>query len=150
MLVTFKAEGLVTENFAFERGQSDLDLILATPDPSHILVVASGQSYFLRIMSPDQSFHASLVPVKQVLTSPEHGLIVLVGLTAMQAYNNRCEMVYETAELSWDGLEVSSITNDTIIATAWDDPNQCSIAVTVIFFLASTQAVHHRQMHNHT
>jgi hypothetical protein len=95
--------------------------VFSCPDGKSICVVSSGQAYIVRTDAPHKWEKAPAFPVWDVRVVLERNLLVLADFTILTAYGPE-GLTWTTARLSWDGLEITEISGDSIRGLAWDSP----------------------------
>jgi hypothetical protein len=106
----------------FENGPEGLHGIFATPDPNTVCVVATGQGYWVSVVTPENYAILPLIPIKRVISIPEQKALIFLDYTKLAAYGPN-GIKWLTGDLSWDGLEIIDVTSDKILGKSWDAPS---------------------------
>lgn len=85
-----------------------LNKVLSWPDPDKICVVSLGTGFIVDVNNPEKFEIVDLVPLLQVISSKEHGLIIFASYTNLIAYN-RNGVLWKTNRISWDGLKITGL-----------------------------------------
>lgn len=93
--------------------------IFGCPRPQEMCAVAGGYAYVIDTAQPEQCTHIALKPVVAVHTLHEQGLLLLVGFHSIVAWG-RQGLAWETAKLSWEGVRITNIEDDTLHGFGWD------------------------------
>lgn len=93
--------------------------IWSCPRPNDILAVAGGYAYFADTLAPERCTFLTPKPVVQVLTAPEHNLLLLAGFHTIAAIGAN-GLAWETARLTWEGLTALEIRNNQLHGLGWD------------------------------
>jgi hypothetical protein len=105
----------------FHAGLEGVTGIFATPSPQKSCVVVAGEGYWVTARSPSDYEIVRCVPIKIVRAVPEKGVIVFGSFTDLAAYG-AMGLLWETPQLSWDGLKITEVTEKQIRGLAWDSP----------------------------
>jgi len=89
------------------------------PDPAWLCAVAGGYAYLVNTTSPDQFEQVEYRPVLQVRALPDHGLILFAGHHSLVAWGVHGK-AWQTARLSWEGVEITRIEDHELHGTGWD------------------------------
>ncbi|QHS50325.1 hypothetical protein [Edaphobacter sp. 12200R-103] len=93
--------------------------VYACPNPDELCAVAGGYAYVIDIAHPERSTHVPLKPVVQILAVPSHNLLVFVGFHNLYAWGGGGE-AWKTERLSWEGIRITGIDDDTLHGTGWN------------------------------
>jgi hypothetical protein len=104
--------------------------IYAHPDPFVFVVVANGQGYIVNAHDPEQWAVATPSPIMAVVPVPNPPLLVLVGSTYLTALDESGE-AWTTPELSYDGIEVTRLEDQTLYGYAWSAPREQKVEFAV-------------------
>jgi hypothetical protein len=107
---------------AFARGfDTDqlVDGVFAWPDGVSLGVVSSGYGYVVKAGDPKSWVRLQPMPITEVRSVPEHGLLVFADFTNIFAYNAE-KNVWKSERLSWDGIKITSLGTNHIFGLGWD------------------------------
>lgn len=105
----------------FERGPGGISGLFATPSADTLCVVVQGQGYWVPVLDPTNFEMIRSVPIKEAFAIPEIELLVFVDFIRLSGYGPEgCR--WHTDSLSWDGLEITEVTTQSIRGLAWDSP----------------------------
>ena len=93
--------------------------IFPCPNPQHLCAVAGGYAYLIDTDHPEHSIHIPMKPVTEVRPIPTHDLILFAGFHAILAWNAE-GIAWQTARLSWEGLRLTHIEDDTLHGFGWN------------------------------
>lgn len=113
-----------------QRGVGQFSGIWGLAGAAVLLVVASGQGYWLDVHRPEVYDAVSMAPITDVRSIPELGLLILAGLTDIAAYSAGGR-VWASGSVSWDGLRIVEATANGISGIGWDAPAEREVG----FFL---------------
>jgi hypothetical protein len=105
----------------FEPGVEGMSGVFATPSENTCCVVVKGQAYWIPVTAPADYQTIPSCPVKKVLAVPKKPLMIFVDYVRLVAYNAD-GLAWQTADLSWDGIDLDAVTTDHIKGRAWDAP----------------------------
>ena len=114
------AEGKVWTG-KFEVGDCGLSGFFATPSPDILFVVMEGQGYWVPTLDPESYEVVATVPINQVLRVPERQIMFFLDFTRVEAYGTK-GFLWQSDSLSWDGLQITHVTNNCIRGLGWDSP----------------------------
>jgi hypothetical protein len=103
-------------------GFTDLTMptgVFACPNPQEMCAVAGGYAYVIDAAQPEHCTHLSLKPVVEVRTLVPQELLLFVGFHSIVAWGPSGE-AWETARLSWEGLRITRIDENTLYGTGWN------------------------------
>jgi protein-tyrosine phosphatase len=89
------------------------------PNPDELCAVAGGYAYIIDTLQPEQSTHISLKPVTEVRSLPDNNLILFVGFHTIVAWGPQGQ-AWESARLSWEGLRITEVRENTLHGTGWN------------------------------
>ena len=95
-----------------------------------LCVVCEGQGYWIPVDHPKTFEVVDAIPIKQVLASPEAGLLVLIDNTRLTAYDKSGER-WVSGDMSWDGLKDCEIRDGKVRGVGWDSPANRYVPFTV-------------------
>ena len=91
----------------------------ACPAPESMLAVAGGYAYLADTRTPERCVHLPLRPVTRVLAAREENLLLLAGFHTVAAVGVH-GLLWETAKLSWEGLQLGAIRDGQLHGTGWN------------------------------
>lgn len=95
--------------------------VFSFPDPETICVVSAGAGYVVEVRAPRLWEQVNLFPLLNVRFEPERRVALFSDFTRLTAYGPEGKL-WETVDLSWDGLSIERVAADGIWGTAWDSP----------------------------
>jgi len=93
--------------------------IYSCPNPQQLCAVAGGYAYIIDTLHPEQSTHIPLKPVVEVRALPTQSLLIFAGFHTIFAWGPQGQ-AWETQRLTWDGLQINSIEDNTLHGTGWN------------------------------
>ncbi|NYF79427.1 hypothetical protein [Granulicella arctica] len=93
--------------------------VFACPNPDEMCAVAGGYAYIVDTLAPARCVQIGLKPVVSVLVLEEQGLLLFVGFHSLVAWGIDGQ-VWQTAKLSWEGVRITEILEDTVVGFGWD------------------------------
>jgi len=106
--------------FAFGKfGKAGVSRALSMPEPEKLCVVARGAGFVVSASSPECWEGVRALPVIDVRAIVVAGLVVFANHTEMLAYDAG-GVRWRTKRLSWDGLKVVAVGDQTIVGEYWD------------------------------
>lgn len=120
---------LATCALGFE-GEGPLSGVWSCPAPHEMCAVAGGYAYLIDTRSPERCTHLAMRPVVEVRALPDHGLLVFSGFHQMAAWGAD-GMAWQTARISWEGIQISRVEGDTLHGMAWDMASDRDVPFTV-------------------
>jgi hypothetical protein len=93
--------------------------VFTCPNPREMCAVAGGYAYIIDTAQPEHSTHIALKPVVEVRALVARELLLFVGFHALQAWG-RDGLAWESARLSWEGIQVTGIDDDVLHGTGWN------------------------------
>ncbi len=109
--------------FLFDSPHS-FSCIVSTPDSERVCVISGSAGYLVNVENPKVSEEV-VIPVLNVLSLPEHDLLVLADFTGLAAYG-RNGLSWRSPRLCWDELKIVKVTHNTIEGTGYDPTNSVS------------------------
>lgn len=100
------------------------------PDPARLCVVSSGQGYLVDVDEPGSYDLIRPVPIINVLPVAERSLVVFVNYTTLTAYGGD-GLLWETKRLSWEGIDLTSVTGSFVEGVVWDPRIEAATPFTV-------------------
>jgi hypothetical protein len=91
-----------------------------TPHPDRICVVARGETYIVSASKPE-SWELVATTTSDVRSGG--GLLLLTQWTNIIAHDGM-SIVWRTADISWDGMDVGKVTSTAMSGLAWSAPLQ--------------------------
>src|SRR5262249_4118085 len=89
------------------------------PGPLLFCVVATGAGYIVRANRPEDWQSVNSEPIVIVRSVPERELLIFGDFTRLVAYSP-AGLLWATEDLSWNGLEITSVTSEAIEGYGWD------------------------------
>jgi hypothetical protein len=93
--------------------------IWTCPDPSCICAVAGGYAYLINTRDPAQWDQVEYRPVTAVTPVAHKQLLVFSGFHSLTAWGVPGK-AWKTSRLSWDGLRITEIGEETLTGFGWD------------------------------
>jgi hypothetical protein len=93
--------------------------VFACPNPQEMCAVAGGYAYIIDTEQPEHSTHIAMKPVVEVRALVAQNLLLFVGFHSLQAWG-RDGFLWESARLSWEGIQITGIEGDVLHGTGWD------------------------------
>lgn len=93
--------------------------LFACPNADQFCALAGGYAYVVNAAQPEQCTHLAMKPVVDVRVSAQHKLLLFVGFHNMMAWG-RDGLAWETARLSWEGIQVEAVERDRITGFGWN------------------------------
>ncbi len=93
--------------------------VFGCPDADQICAVAGGYAYMASANEPERCVQVEMKPVVEVHPAVATGLLLFIGFHTIQAWG-RDGVVWETGRLSWEGVRVTSVTDDEAVGMGWD------------------------------
>jgi hypothetical protein len=93
--------------------------VYACPRPDDLLAVAGGYAYLIDTLAPATCLHLPLRPVAAILPAPQQNLLLLAGFHDILAVGSN-GIAWQSGRLSWEGLTMTSIHNNTLHGTGWN------------------------------
>lgn len=119
-------------------GEGFITGLFTCPDPESLCVVCAGEGYLIEAKEPDVSMGVECAPIRFVLPFPSHNVLVFGNFTEFVAYGKAGEdflapadVVWRSARLGWDDLEVLRVTEDRIEGQAWHAPEDKMVGFSV-------------------
>ena len=101
------------------------------PDRDLMLVVAQGQGYTISVRNPKDSIPIREVfPIMHVHPIIEAERVILGDFTTLAAHGPG-GIVWRSRRLSWDGIELTSVSKECIRGLAWSAPERSHVGFTV-------------------
>jgi hypothetical protein len=109
--------------FLFESPGS-FSRVVSTPDPDRVCIISGSGGYLVKVGNPE-IWEKVVIPVLNVLSLPEHELLVFADFTCLAAYG-RNGLSWRSPRLCWDELKIAKVTYNTIEGTGYDPTNSVS------------------------
>ena len=93
--------------------------VFASPDPNQLCAVAGGYAYLIDTAQPARCTHIPMKPVVDVRVLLRQQLLLFIGFHSIAAWNAE-GLVWESARLSWEGLRILKIDDDTLHGMGWN------------------------------
>jgi hypothetical protein len=96
--------------------------VVSSPDPDRLCVIANGAAYVVKSDEPEVWDKIPLIPVLDVRTVQEQGLIVFSDFTRLAAYRHN-KLAWRSPSVCWDDLKIVRITREAIEGVGYDPTN---------------------------
>jgi hypothetical protein len=93
--------------------------VWSCPHPDWLCAVSGGYAYVIDTTDPAQWNQIAYRPVLEVRPLPEQQLLLFVGHHSMLAWGHDGQ-TWQTERLSWEGIQITGITGDTLYGLGWD------------------------------
>jgi hypothetical protein len=93
--------------------------IFACPNPDELCAVAGGYAYIIDTLHPERSTHIALKPVTEIRSLPANNLILFIGFHSIVAWGQQGQ-AWESARLSWEGVRITKVVENTLHGTGWN------------------------------
>lgn len=93
--------------------------VWSCPSPEWLCAVSGGYAYLIDALRPQQWSMVPYRPVLRVRALPEQQLLLFIGHHSILAWG-RDGQAWESARLSWEGIEITDIVGDTLCGLGWD------------------------------
>ena len=131
LLVHPAAGGTFLATFALGFKSSSMPTgLFACPDPDALCAVAGGYAYVVDAKRPESCTHLPLRPVVEVRVLGRRRLLLFVGFHRMLAWGEH-GIAWETAKLSWEGIRLGTIDEDSVTGYGWDLQTDKELAFSV-------------------
>jgi hypothetical protein len=91
------------------------------PDTKALCAVSGGYAYVVNTERPEEFEQVEFRPVLEIRALPERGLLLFAGHHALLAWGVGGK-AWQTARLSWEGVQISSIEGRWLHGVSWDMP----------------------------
>jgi hypothetical protein len=105
-------------------GEGLISGVWSCPNPLELCAVAGGYAYVINAWNPKQCTHVDMRPVVEVLTTPT--LLIFVGFHTICAWGAD-GLAWHTPRITWEGLRITGLTDDTLTGMAWDMPSDAEV-----------------------
>lgn len=89
------------------------------PHPDWLCAASGGYVYLIHTLQPEEWQMVPWRPVLEVRSLPDHQLLLFVGHHAIFAWG-REGRAWESQRLSWEGVQITEITGETLHGLGWD------------------------------
>ena len=93
--------------------------VWSCPNPAWMCAVSGGYAYLVNTAEPEQFEQVEYRPVLEVRPLRERGLLLFVGHYSLLAWGADGN-AWQTARLSWEGVEITRIDGDLLHGMGWD------------------------------
>jgi hypothetical protein len=93
--------------------------VFACPNPQEMCAVAGGYAYVIDTAQPELCTHLPLKPVVEVRMLVPQVLLLFVGFHSIVAWG-ACGKAWETARISWEGVRITGIAENTLHGMGWN------------------------------
>lgn len=93
--------------------------VWSCPHPDWLCAVSGGYAYLIHTLDPQQWSMVPYRPVLSVRALPEQQLLLFIGHHSILAWGHAGQ-AWESARLSWEGIEITDIVGDTLCGLGWD------------------------------
>jgi hypothetical protein len=93
--------------------------VWSCPNPAWMCAVSGGYAYLVNTAEPEQFEQVEYRPVLEVRPLREWGLLLFVGHYSLLAWGADGN-AWQTARLSWEGVEITRIDGDLLHGMGWD------------------------------
>ncbi len=100
------------------------------PAPNKLCVVSGGYGFVVLTDQPGLYERVIAEPVRAVHPVPSRNLLLFVDYTNIAAYGPEA-VAWRTARLSWDGVRITEIGENTIRGLGWDAPSDRDVEFSV-------------------
>jgi hypothetical protein len=108
-----------------------IDYCSSHPDPKKLMIISKGAGYIVNVEKPSEYEEISLTPIMGVLALNEYGIIILHSFSRFIAIGIN-GVIWETPNVSWDGIKNCKIENKRIKAEVWNSPENIFSPVEVL------------------
>jgi hypothetical protein len=92
--------------------------------------VAGGYAYVVDTREPKSCTQVAMKPVAAVYVAAQAGLLLFVGFHTIMAWGAQ-GLAWETARLSWEGVQVADIEGWTLQGSGWNMPSDKEVPFAV-------------------
>jgi hypothetical protein len=104
--------------------------VWSCPDPKALCAVSGGYVYVVNTARPEEFAQVEFRPVLEVRALREQGLLLFTGHHALAAWG-AAGKAWQTARLSWEGVQISSVEGRWLRGVGWDMPTDKDVPFTV-------------------
>lgn len=102
---------------------SAISKILTWPHPDRLCVISSGTGLSLAAGNPEDYVEIDCFPITHAHPVVPRSLVIFSDFTNLVAYDAN-SIVWITERLSWDGIEIESVSADSIAGYGWHGAEQ--------------------------
>jgi hypothetical protein len=104
--------------------------VWSCPHPDQLCAVSGGYAYLIDTLHPEQSTMIPYRPVLKVQALSEQQLLLFIGHHSILAWGHDGK-AWESARLSWEGIEITEIVGDTLCGLGWDLMTDMDVAFAI-------------------
>ena len=104
--------------FAFESAPA-LSRVVSLPNPNRLCVISKGAGYFVDVRNPATWENADLMPITDIRSIPDSGLVVFADFIRLTAVG-KDGIVWQSPRLCWDDLKIQKMSHDRIEGVGYD------------------------------
>jgi hypothetical protein len=104
--------------------------VWSCPDPDWLCAVSGGYAYLIHTLQPQQRSMIPYRPVLNVRALPEQQLLLFIGHHSIIAWGPDGQ-AWQSARLSWEGIEITDIVGDTLCGLGWDLITESDVAFAI-------------------
>lgn len=93
------------------------------PGPSQLTILARGRAYIASPNNPNSYIDVKSFPAITAIPVLSRGLMLFHDYTEIVAYDEQ-GLAWETSRISWDGIEIDEISDNTVLGRGWDAPSE--------------------------
>lgn len=109
----------------FVRGVGTFNGLFSTPSPDIVCIILGGQGYLVDVNYPHVCEIICVNPINIVVPSVCHDVLVCFDYVRAAGYGAG-GLLWQTTDLSWDGIELDEIGLDYLSGRGWDSPEEQS------------------------
>lgn len=114
----------------FEKGDEGTTGAFSCPEKDRVCIVANGQGFIVSVLDPRDYRIVESYPIRSVHGVPALNLILFLDYSRVVAYGLQ-GLAWSSAQVSWDGLDIQHIGNDTVDGVGWDAPSGSKVTFSV-------------------
>ncbi len=114
----------------FVGGVEGLSGVFATPCPKTVCVVVYGQGYWIPTENPKNYQSIAAIPIREIHRVPGRDCILIVDYSTITMFD-AAGFRWNTAHLSWDGMEISNVDSNSVTGFGWDAASDRKVAFCV-------------------
>jgi hypothetical protein len=114
----------------FQAGGGGISGVYSTPSPDHVCVVVAGEAYWVDAMEPQKYEVIGTMPARIIYPIKALEVLIFIDFVRVVAYG-RNGLLWTTSDLSWDGIDDTSVEGSFLRGTAWDAPNDQKVPFSV-------------------
>lgn len=104
--------------------------VMTWPDPERICVIVAGAGYLIYVREPPRYEEVEALPITDAVAVASKGLVVFADFTELVAYG-ASGTVWRTGRLSWDGIKLASVEEESIVGYGWDAADEKEVKFVV-------------------